>query len=138
MQGTGDFTNHITAPQFFLYINPTNVLVIRYKRSHSKIFLTLTMFRWTARGGSSQPVQPVRPVEPDRPVQPSSGSSGSDDTWNGRKLRLVVNDEFNGRLNTGIWEHEVSLWGGGVSAKTVSFIDSKRASSLLKYIYHVD
>jgi len=49
--------------------------------------------------------------------QPQTGSSasGKDQVWNGRTLKLVVEDTFDGQLNTGIWEHEVSLWGGGVS-----------------------
>lgn len=72
------------------------------------------MFRWVARGGASQPVQPADPVEPVKPAQPSGGSG--DDTWNGRKLRLVVDDSFDGQLDKSVWENEVSLWGGGVSA----------------------
>lgn len=69
--------------------------------------------RWTASGGSSAPA--VAPVQPVRPSGGSSsgGASAGDQTWNGRTLKLVVDDEFNGQLDTGIWEHENSLWGGG-------------------------
>ena len=73
-------------------------------------------YRWVARGGSNQVVQPVQPVtsRPVNPVRPSSSKAG-DETWNGRTLKLVFDDTFDGRLDTGKWEHEVSLWGGGVS-----------------------
>lgn len=63
-------------------------------------------------GGSSKPVLPTSPKV--QPQIPQTGGSG-DQTWNGRKLRLVVDDTFDSRLDTSIWEHEVSLWGGGVS-----------------------
>lgn len=38
-----------------------------------------------------------------------------DEWWNGRKLKLVLEDTFDGSLDTTKWEREVSLWGGGVS-----------------------
>ena len=65
-------------------------------------------------------MQPVQPVQPAQPSVPQS-SSGGDETWNGRKLKLVLNDNFDGRLDTGKWEHEVSLWGGGVSNNVVIY-----------------
>lgn len=33
----------------------------------------------------------------------------------------MLNDNFDGRLDTGKWEHEVSLWGGGVSNNVVIY-----------------
>lgn len=41
-----------------------------------------------------------------------------DETWNGRNLRLVMEDNFNSAVDFEKWEQEVSLWGGGVSLKS--------------------
>lgn len=41
-----------------------------------------------------------------------------DQTWNGRNLKLVMEDTFDGALDLKKWEQEVSLWGGGVSLKS--------------------
>ena len=72
----------------------------------------------SSSSGAGRPVvQPVNP-QPSNPKPPhSSGvSSAGDSTWNGRKLRLVLEDNFSGSgVDTSKWEHEVSLWGGGVS-----------------------
>ena len=38
-----------------------------------------------------------------------------DEWWRGRKLKLVMEDTFDGALDLKQWEREVSLWGGGVS-----------------------
>ena len=47
---------------------------------------------------------------------PTTTPNSGDGTWNGRPLRLVFEDNFSGSgVDTGKWEHEVSLWGGGVS-----------------------
>ena len=40
---------------------------------------------------------------------------GGDEWWRGRKLKLVMEDTFDGALDLKQWEREVSLWGGGVS-----------------------
>lgn len=45
-----------------------------------------------------------------------------DETWNGRKLRLVMEDTFDGALDLKKWEREVSLWGGGVSTSHLQLI----------------
>lgn len=72
----------------------------------------------SSSGGSGRPTEPVtsRPSNP-QPSNPNPPvSSGGDSTWNGRKLRLVFEDNFSGSaVDTAKWEHEVSLWGGGVS-----------------------
>ena len=50
---------------------------------------------------------------------PTTTPNSGDGTWNGRPLRLVFEDNFSGSgVDTGKWEHEVSLWGGGVSMIT--------------------
>jgi len=70
----------------------------------------------SSSGGSGRPTEPVtsRPSNP-QPSNPNPPvSSGGDSTWNGRKLRLVFEDNFSGSaVDTAKWEHEVSLWGGG-------------------------
>ena len=75
----------------------------------------------SSSSGAGRPVvQPANP-QPSNPNPPhSSGvSSAGDSTWNGRKLRLVLEDNFSGSgVDTSKWEHEVSLWGGGVSMIT--------------------
>lgn len=85
-----------------------------------------------ASAGSGRPTNPSNPtnpvVKPSNPVvQPASGG---DQTWKGRRLRLILEDTFDSSLDLSKWEHEVTLSGGGVSVSTSS---SWSASDLNNY-----
>lgn len=53
-------------------------------------------------------------MDDDRVVAVGAVAGAGDEWWNGRKLKLVLEDNFD-KLDLTKWEREVSLWGGGVS-----------------------
>ena len=62
--------------------------------------------------GRSDGNRPLKPVLQNTPI--SSGGSAGDQMWKGRRLRLVLSDDFNSALDTSEWNHAVTLSGGGV------------------------
>jgi len=50
-----------------------------------------------------------------RPISISQPTFGKDSRLAGADLNLVLDENFDGPLNTNNWNQEVTLWGGGVS-----------------------